>query len=128
MFARVLLLVALSCGASARMAYQLPASARDLLQEPLQENFSCEDLPYGYYADVENNCQVFHICVPIADDIGALVDTTQFTFSCGAGTIFNQESLTCNHEALSPPCANSPDLYRSSNQEFGRTDDFVNEV
>lgn len=27
--------------------------------------YSCEGLPYGYYSDPENSCQVFHICNPI---------------------------------------------------------------
>lgn len=39
----------------------------------------------GYYADVEAQCQVFHICA---------LNTT-FNFLCPNGTIFSQEHLVC---------------------------------
>ena len=38
----------------------LPASAADLLDAPYDDGFNCDqqDAGYGYYADVNNNCQV----------------------------------------------------------------------
>lgn len=51
-----------------------------------QTTFDCSQQPLpGYYADVEANCQVFHIC--------ALNRT--FSFLCPNGTIFSQEVLVC---------------------------------
>merc|ERR1719378_1112371 len=52
----------------------LPASAADLLDAPYDYGFNCDqqDAGYGYYADVNNGCKVFHICVPIYDNEGAL--------------------------------------------------------
>lgn len=47
---------------------QLPAGAELVLGDYVQTTFSCEDAEhqrYGYYADVDNNCQVFHVCNPV---------------------------------------------------------------
>ncbi len=38
--------------------FNLPAGADELLSEPLNTDFSCEGRRYGYFADVNNNCQV----------------------------------------------------------------------
>jgi len=105
---------------SARMAFQLPARSDDFLLEPLDQSFSCQDRGYGYYADVSNNCQLFHVCDPIADEIGAVKEINHFTFMCGNGTLFNQRTLVCQHTALSPPCEQSVDIYERSNSYFGQ--------
>ncbi|KAK4313398.1 hypothetical protein Pmani_015252 [Petrolisthes manimaculis] len=109
---------------AARMAYQLPADAEFLLSAPIQTTFSCEDLPYGYYADVDNDCHLFHVCFPVADEIGALVETAHFTFVCGNKTIFSQESLTCAHVEYAFPCDQARTLYELSNAEFFRIPDY----
>ena len=38
----------------------LPASANDLLNQPYDDGFNCDqqDAGYGYYADINNACQV----------------------------------------------------------------------
>lgn len=49
-------------------------------------SFDCKNQQFpGYYADVEAQCQVFHICA---------LNTT-FNFLCPNGTIFSQEHLVC---------------------------------
>lgn len=49
-------------------------------------SFDCKQQPLpGYYADIEAQCQVFHICA---------LNTT-FNFLCPNGTIFSQEALVC---------------------------------
>ncbi len=45
----------------------------------------------GYYADIEADCQSFHICGQ--DPEGAMV---AYTFLCPNGTIFNQEYFICD--------------------------------
>uniref|UniRef100_A0A1A9VQL0 Chitin-binding type-2 domain-containing protein n=1 Tax=Glossina austeni TaxID=7395 RepID=A0A1A9VQL0_GLOAU len=67
-------------------------------------NFDCaqQALP-GYYADIEAQCQVFHIC--------ALNRT--YSFLCPNGTIFSQEVLVCvwwNQY----DCASAPSLYANN--------------
>ena len=39
-------------------AYLFAADAETFLYEPLKTTFSCQGRDYGYYADVDNNCQV----------------------------------------------------------------------
>nr|XP_053633577.1 U-scoloptoxin(01)-Cw1a-like [Cherax quadricarinatus]XP_053633578.1 U-scoloptoxin(01)-Cw1a-like [Cherax quadricarinatus] len=114
------LTLALAALASARMAYVLPAEAEALLRaRTLQTTFSCDSRAYGYYADVDNNCQVFHVCFPLTDDTGSLLETAHFSFICGNETIFNQESLTCSHPEDAVPCEEATTLYDISNSEFG---------
>lgn len=60
---------ALGVGVSARMAFVFPADY-EFITGQVVESFTCEGRPYGYYADVDNACRVFHICLPIPDDLG----------------------------------------------------------
>ncbi|CAL4209028.1 unnamed protein product, partial [Meganyctiphanes norvegica] len=39
----------------------LPSGASAMMGD-ISSTFSCADRPYGYYADVENFCSVYHIC------------------------------------------------------------------
>ena len=100
------------------LAYTFPADAETLLKSQLKTSFSCDGKAYGYYADVDNNCQVFHICLPIEDDAGAVIETAHWSFICGNQTIFDQATLTCNHEADALPCSDAPSLYGAV--EFGK--------
>ena len=36
----------------------LASGSEDVLLEPYDDSFSCEERTYGYYGDVNNNCQV----------------------------------------------------------------------
>ncbi|XP_063229271.1 uncharacterized protein LOC134534716 [Bacillus rossius redtenbacheri] len=59
-------------------------------------SFTCKDkVPGGYYADVETDCQLFHICSQGRH--GRLTDNK---FWCGPGTRFNQLSRTCQAAEL----------------------------
>ena len=49
--------------------YEFASEAESLLIQPLVKAFSCEGRDYGYYADVANNCQVFHICWPKMNEL-----------------------------------------------------------
>ena len=42
----------------------LPSGASVLLGS-ISSQFSCVGLPYGYYADEDNSCRVFHVCNPL---------------------------------------------------------------
>ncbi|KAL7637568.1 UNVERIFIED_CONTAM: hypothetical protein RMT77_012296 [Armadillidium vulgare] len=115
----VFVLLAVCAVASARMAYQFPDGFATILRSAVSESFSCEGLAYGYYADTENNCEIFHVCLPVNDHEGNLIETAHFSFLCPNTTIFNQESLTCASEQDALPCADARSLYESSNSEFG---------
>ncbi|GLV31712.1 thawb [Carabus blaptoides fortunei] len=77
--------------------------------------FTCRGKKSGYYADLETNCQVFHIC-----DEGRKV-----SFLCPNGTIFQQSDLICDWW-FKVDCASSPNLekkieeYNKNNEEQNR--------
>jgi len=54
----------------------LPSGASALLGS-ITSSFSCLDRPYGYYADQDNSCRVFHVCNPTLFSNGA-VETYQY--------------------------------------------------
>jgi len=117
----------------ARQADSAPAEEvnNDLEEQPLGlpsnstsiranivDTFDCTGKVYGYYADVDNDCQVFHVCLPqtFADGSEKMF---KWSFICGEDTIFNQESLTCARAEDAVPCQEAPALY-SLNDNFGK--------
>ncbi|XP_026667445.1 uncharacterized protein LOC108622637 isoform X2 [Ceratina calcarata] len=70
-------------------------------------SFSCRGLKGGYYADLETNCQVFHIC-----DNGRKI-----SFLCPNGTIFQQSQLICDWW-FKVDCSKSAELYEQSSEQF----------
>ncbi|XP_065094174.1 uncharacterized protein LOC135714707 [Ochlerotatus camptorhynchus] len=80
-----------------------------------ETSFDCNQQLYpGYYADIETQCQVFHIC--------ALNKT--FNFLCPNGTIFSQEHFVCVWWNQFE-CASAPGLFEKNtklynNPEAGR--------
>ncbi|KAL1474869.1 hypothetical protein MTO96_020441 [Rhipicephalus appendiculatus] len=89
-----------------RAAYELPDGV-EFVVGGVQTTFQCERS--GYFADVSNNCQLFHICNEIYKEDGS-VELQQYSFFCGNQTVFNQLSLTCAHPEESVPCQNAPRL------------------
>lgn len=85
-----------------RSPYELVMDA-ELVTGPYRTTFSCEGLKYGYYADVDNDCKIFHICYPRTYPDGSDV-VEHWSFICGNQTIFNQYSQTCSHYDESIPC------------------------
>lgn len=120
---RVALLLALTfaiaLGRIFDLAYVLPDGAQAILSAPLQTSFTCDNRPYGYYADVSNNCQVFQVCLPVKDNAGIVVETAQFTFLCSNQTIFSQANLTCIGTDEAMPCSDSEKFYDTSNSQLG---------
>nr|XP_027227444.1 uncharacterized protein LOC113819401 [Penaeus vannamei] len=110
----------LAAAASARMAYQLSDGFLDVLGGEPQQVFSCDNRAYGYYADVANGCRIFHVCLPVTDELGGFVETAHFSFFCGNQTVFSQESLTCGHPEEAFPCDQAESLYDASNADFGK--------
>merc|ERR1711879_1111632 len=68
----------------------LPAGSDAILSSPYVDSFSCEGQAYGYFADVQNNCEVFHICYPLTDETGRITEYLKWSFFCGNGTVFDQ--------------------------------------
>ena len=57
-----------------------------------ETSFTCGDKPQdGLYADVETQCQVFHLCRTISGEL-----TLESSFVCPPGTVFNQPEGNCD--------------------------------
>ncbi|KFM78010.1 hypothetical protein X975_23367, partial [Stegodyphus mimosarum] len=80
-----------------------------------QTSFSCSATPYnpGLYADVETNCQVYHVCF----------EDRQESFLCGPGTTFNQRILACDFW-YNFDCKESPSFF-NANQDIGKVPDTI---
>ncbi|GFT75257.1 chitin-binding type-2 domain-containing protein [Nephila pilipes] len=76
-----------------------------------QTSFTCSAQPYnpGLYADVETQCQVYHVCF----------EDRQESFLCGPGTNFNQRILACDFW-YNFDCKESPSFY-NVNADIGKT-------
>jgi len=55
-----------------------------------ETKFACADRLDGYYADLEARCQVFHVCSKLPDG-----EYIQSSYLCPNGTIFQQETFSC---------------------------------
>jgi hypothetical protein len=64
----------------------------NLPRKKIVDEFSCEGKRYGYYADVANDCQIFHICYPVQYPDGQ-EEMFKWSFICPNQTIFDQASL-----------------------------------
>lgn len=71
-------------------ALGLPSDSRSI-RDNIVDEFTCDGRPYGYYADVANECQIFHICYPVTYADGE-EEMFKWSFICPNGTIFDQVS------------------------------------
>ncbi|XP_071519003.1 uncharacterized protein [Panulirus ornatus] len=99
-------------------AFDLAADAETVVGV-INKNFSCDGREYGYYADQNQNCQVFHICMPVQTALGRTLDTFQFSFFCPNRTRFSQVSRTCIDEEYAYPCNKAHTLY-DLNKHIGK--------
>merc|ERR1712002_149046 len=83
----------------------------------IRSSFSCEGRIYGYYADEDLACQIFHVCEPVAYPDGR-TETIMHNFFCPNQTVFDQSLLVCNHNVDAIPCSESANFY-FRNEEFG---------
>jgi len=120
-----LILAALTCfvliearSISKRQAYVLPAGAEEVVGD-IKTTFSCADKIYGYYADVDNECKIFHVCLPVTFP-DQRTETFTFSFFCGNQTVFDQESLVCAWPDEAIPCNDAPLFYLPINENFGK--------
>jgi len=88
-----------------------------ILSEPADTSFSCSDKIFGgYYADPEQQCQVFHVCLQTTKD-----DLAAASFLCPNGTVFNQAKFICDWW-FNVDCLASESLYQNVEGAFGGGD------
>lgn len=106
-------------------ALGLPSDSKTI-RENIVDEFTCDARPYGYYADVANECQIFHICYPVTYADGE-EEMFKWSFICPNGTIFDQASLVCSFPLDALPCEEAPTFYEgpdSINSRFGLVEDY----
>jgi len=85
----------------------------------IKTSFSCVGKRYGYFADVDNNCQIFHTCEPTVNAKGEPV-IYHFTKFCPNQTRFDQKQLACVQ--LTAPnllaCSQSMQYYPATEARF----------
>ena len=90
----------------------VPGDDYPIFSEVPETSFLCDgQVEGGYYADVDTDCQAFHICA--SDGKGGL---TKYSFLCPNGTLFNQEYFVCDWW-FNVDCSLAEDLY-SRNEEI----------
>jgi hypothetical protein len=95
----------------------LPSNA-SAIRPNIVNTFTCASKIYGYYADIDNECQVFHICMPVVYADGR-EETIKWSFICPEQTIFDQANLVCSRPEDALPCEESANYY-NVNENFGK--------
>ncbi|KAB0804733.1 hypothetical protein PPYR_01703 [Photinus pyralis] len=103
----------------------LPSNATSIRAE-ITDSFTCEGRSYGYYADTDNDCQIFHVCLPVVYS-HTRSQMFKWSFICPEETIFNQEIFTCVNADESIDCMESPKFY-SLNSHFGERESETEEA
>ncbi|XP_023332376.1 uncharacterized protein LOC111704380 [Eurytemora carolleeae] len=101
-------------------ALGLPSDS-DSIRNNIVDEFTCEGRTYGYYADVANECQIFHICYPVQYPDGQ-EEMFKWSFICPNQTVFDQASLVCSFPLDALPCEEAPNFFEgpeSINARFG---------
>ncbi|RXG53862.1 hypothetical protein Avbf_16241 [Armadillidium vulgare] len=76
--------------------------------------FSCAGKVIGgYYADVQEKCQMFHVCT-----IGENGEIRDIVFRCLNGTVFDQETRVCEREE-EVNCAVAQSFFHLNNDLYG---------
>lgn len=96
----------------------LPYGSTKILGDNIDTSFNCYGRSYGYYADVNNHCKVYHVCSPKHDEFGKQF-YEHYSFVCAEGLIFDQQKVTCVPNAqASSECLNSEKFYHKTASLF----------
>jgi len=84
-----------------------------ILASVQETSFSCSGLIFGgYYADPEQECQAYHICLRGPGDLFPV------SFLCPNGTLFNQRIFVCDWW-FNVDCEGASSLYSAAEGAFG---------
>ncbi|CAH1122468.1 unnamed protein product [Ceutorhynchus assimilis] len=86
-------------------------------------NFTCVGKVIGgYYADLETNCQMFHVCT-----IGQAEEPMDIRFLCLNGTVFDQETRVCER-IDEVDCSKSEQFYSLNLELYGNSGPILEET
>merc|ERR1712223_485342 len=86
----------------------LAVGSDSILSAPYVDSFSCEGQAYGYFADVQNNCEVFHICYPLTDETGRITEYLKWSFFCGTGPCLTRRAWCVTTPRTPSPARSRP--------------------
>ena len=72
-------------------------SDADTIRDNIVDEFTCDGRGYGYYADVANDCQLFHVCYPVQYPDGQQ-EMFKWSFICPNQTIFDQVRINDRYD------------------------------
>ncbi|XP_003742517.1 uncharacterized protein LOC100899790 [Galendromus occidentalis] len=116
----VLIVLVLSIVRKVDSVAGFPAGVEDVVGE-VRSTFKCPPRA-GYFADVDNDCKVFHVCHPVESSKGQQ-DIQHFMFFCGNQTVFDQSTLTCAHPEQAVPCSLAA-MFFDLNDRIGREEEY----
>ena len=93
-----------------------------ILSSAGETSFTCSGLVFGgYYADPDQDCQVFHVCLHDGgqDGLDGQDDLSAASFLCPNGTLFAQDSFICDWW-FNVDCSASASLYPAVEGAFGQ--------
>ncbi|XP_068248966.1 uncharacterized protein [Palaemon carinicauda] len=82
---------------------QVQPSSNQKTDEQVGGAFSCDGKEFGYYSDIESNCQQYHVCNPVSFGNG-FVKYYKYSFTCGQNTRWDAVSKICAPLAMNLPC------------------------
>jgi len=83
----------------------IPGQDYPIFPVTVETSFICDDKIPGYYADLEGECQQYHICA--SDGKSGQI---KYSFLCPNGTLFNQQYFICDWW-FNVDCAAAEDFY-----------------
>jgi len=85
----------------------------------VNSTFSCFGRSFGQYADVSQECRVFHLCYPYMNSTTEELLYQRISFECEDGSVFDQKRFLCaDNSTIDHKCSDSEDLYVQTNQEY----------
>lgn len=109
-------------------AYDLPAGTlKQTGLTELKRTFKCE--AEGYFADVDNECKIYHQCNSFNSKKGSPnIKYAQTTMACGENQIFDQSKFACKDESDAIPCEASSDFFYLNERIGDETADFLTDA
>ena len=89
-------------------------------ESPLQNtNFSCYGRPFGQYADIDEECRVFHLCHPYLNFTTGRLIYQRVSYVCGNNYVYDSRFFICiDRNTPGFRCNESPLQHLISNHNY----------